>query len=97
MAPRYVNAMLKTSARAAGITKRVHPHGLRHAHATELAAENVPINVISRQLGHSSSAITAKYLDHIDPKQVVETMQKRRWLGPRPAHRPDTRRTSQSA
>ena len=63
----------------AGIDKRVHPHGLRHCHAAELAAEGVPVNVISRQLGHNSIATTAKYLDHIAPQQVIETIRRRVW------------------
>jgi integrase len=32
------------------------PHQLRHAHAVELAHEGVPLNVIQRQLGHTTSA-----------------------------------------
>jgi integrase len=41
----YVRQFLPRLARRVGIEKRVHPHGLRHTHAAELAAENVPINV----------------------------------------------------
>lgn len=73
----YVRSLLKRKAAAAGIEKRVHPHGLRHTHATELAAEGTPINVISAQLGHASSATTARYLDHIGAHQVVEHMRQR--------------------
>lgn len=79
---KYVRAMLGRLADAAGIDKRVHPHGLRHSHAAELAAEGVPVNVISRQLGHASSAITARYIDHIAPAEVVATMQRRTWDAP---------------
>ena len=42
-----------------GRRKLVHPHGLRHTHAAELAAENVRINVIQAQLGHSNAAMTS--------------------------------------
>ncbi|MQA75751.1 MAG: tyrosine-type recombinase/integrase, partial [Solirubrobacterales bacterium] len=48
--------LLPRLARRAGIQKRVHAHGLRHAHAAELAAEGKPVNLIQRQLGHSSLA-----------------------------------------
>ncbi|MGH8959157.1 MAG: hypothetical protein ACRDVK_10860 [Acidimicrobiia bacterium] len=34
---------------------------------------------IQRQLGHVSLATTAIYLNHIAPKQVIETMRKREW------------------
>lgn len=63
----------------AGIEKRVHSHGLRHTHAVELMREGVPLLVISRQLGHSSLAITQQYLDHLEPSEVVSTMQARSW------------------
>jgi site-specific recombinase XerD len=77
--PSYVRAMLPRLARRAGIEKRVHAHGLRHTHAAELAAEGVPVNVIARQLGHRSVATTSRYLDHIQPTQVIETMRGRDW------------------
>ncbi len=36
-----VRHMLKRYARKAGVTKRVHPHGLRHTHASEFSLEDV--------------------------------------------------------
>ena len=39
----YVRDMIKRAGRNAEITKRVHPHGLRHTHAVELAFEGVPL------------------------------------------------------
>jgi integrase len=78
----YVSAMLKRQALKAGIDKRVHPHGMRHTHFSELAAELVPINVISKQAGHANSGITARYIDHIAPTEVIETMRRREWQEP---------------
>jgi site-specific recombinase XerD len=75
----YVRAMLKRMARRAGIEKRVHPHGLRHTGAAELRSEGVDIGIISKQLGHKSIATTARYLDHIAPQTVIDTMRKREW------------------
>ena len=63
----------------AGIEKRVHPHGLRHTHAAELRAEGVDIGIISKQVGHRSTATTARYLDHIAPWAVVEAIRGREW------------------
>jgi len=71
--------LLPKLARQAGIEKRVHPHGLRHTHAYELMMEGVEVAIIQRQLGHVSLATTAVYLNHIAPKQVIETMRKREW------------------
>lgn len=78
----YWREAIKRLGEKAGIEKRVHSHGLRHTHAVELMREHVPLLVISRQLGHSSIAITQRYLDHLEPGEVVETMQAREWEPP---------------
>jgi site-specific recombinase XerD len=75
----YVRRLLPRLARKAGIEKRVHAHGLRHAHAAELAAEGVPVNVVQQQLGHGSLATTDRYLRHIAPRERVEAMRERSW------------------
>ncbi|MHC5054597.1 MAG: tyrosine-type recombinase/integrase [Planctomycetota bacterium] len=75
----YVRQFLPRLARRAGIEKRVHPHGFRHTHAAELAAENVPINVIQAQLGHSNAATTSRYIEHIAPQQLISTIRQRTW------------------
>lgn len=75
----YIRAMMKRLARKAGIDKRVHAHGLRHTMAFELAAEGIPVNVISRQLGHSSSAVTSRYIDHVAPQDVITMGRARTW------------------
>lgn len=75
----YWREAIKRLGHQAGIEKRVHSHGLRHTHATELMRENVPILHISRQLGHSSLAITEHYVDHLEPGEVIERMQQREW------------------
>lgn len=41
--------------------------------------EGVPVPIIQRQLGHASLATTQRYLDHIAPKELVETMQRRQF------------------
>jgi integrase len=75
----YWRKAIKRLGVKAGIEKRVHSHGLRHTHAVELMRERVPLLVIQRQLGHSSIAITQKYLDHLEPGEVVAAMQARAW------------------
>ena len=62
----------------------------RHAHAVELVAEGVPVNVISRQPGHANSSVTARYLDHVAPASVSETMRRRTGSEPGPAPRART-------
>jgi len=75
----YVRTMLPRLASKAGIEKRCHPHGLRHAHAFELMLEGIPVPLIQRQLGHASLATTDRYLRHIAPLDVVEAMRHREW------------------
>jgi site-specific recombinase XerD len=77
--PSYVRRLLHRLAGKVEIAKRVHPHGLRHTHAAELAAEGVPANLIQAQLGHSSLATTDRYLRHIAPQQLVDAMRARAW------------------
>jgi site-specific recombinase XerD len=67
----YVRELMTRIGRKAGIEKRVHAHALRHAHAAELAAEGVPVNVIQKQLGHARLATTDIYLRHIAPADVI--------------------------
>lgn len=75
----YVRNKLKELGARAGIEKRVHPHGLRHTHAFELAGEGVDLRVIKRQLGHSDLAVTARYVEHLNPREVVEAIRGRSW------------------
>ena len=45
----------------------------------ELMMEGVPVPLIQQQLGHTSLATTQRYLDHIAPKELIETMQRRQF------------------
>lgn len=74
---RYVRDMMKRNAARAGVTRRVHPHALRHTFAVELLHTDppTPIPVISKLLGHSSIAITARYLDHLTNGEAVTALQ----------------------
>lgn len=76
---RYVRELMPRLAAAAGITKRVHFHGLRHTHAFELAGEGLAIHVIQQQLGHSNAAITSRYLAHLNPAETIAKMKGRSW------------------
>ena len=79
MSAARVSQLFHELAHRAGIEKRVHPHGFRHTHAYELMMEGVPMPIIQQQLGHVSLATTDRYLSHIAPKQVIETMGRREW------------------
>jgi site-specific recombinase XerD len=84
----YVRALFPRLAARAGIEKRVHPHGLRHTHAAELAAEGFPLNLIQQQLGHANLATTDRYLRHVAPAQLIGAIQRRTWHVPAPQDSP---------
>ena len=75
----YVRQLLPRLGQRASVLKRIHAHGFRHTHAAQLRKEGVDIGIISKQLGHTSIATTARYLDHIAPVTVVSAMRARTW------------------
>lgn len=75
----YIRRMLPRLARAAGIPKRVHAHGLRHVFATELQAEGAPLSMIRDLLGHSSLATTDTYLRRLGAGEAVDFARRRSW------------------
>jgi site-specific recombinase XerD len=74
MSAESVRKFLREAAAGAGIEKRVHPHGLRHTFAAELEAQGLTVPTISKLLGHSSTAVTAKYLDHLTNAQAISAL-----------------------
>jgi len=59
---------------AAGIKKKLSPHGLRHTFAARLRENGVPIEVIARQLGHKNIQTTLIYT-HITKEQEIEAIE----------------------
>ncbi|MGH1348799.1 MAG: tyrosine-type recombinase/integrase [Nannocystales bacterium] len=49
----------------------VHPRGLRHTHAADLALAGVPVLAIQKRLGHTSLVTTSHYLRRVGVKLDV--------------------------
>lgn len=63
--------MLKRQAVAAGISKTISPHTLRHSFATELLKGGADLRAIQAMLGHESIGTTELYM-HIDTTTLRE-------------------------
>ncbi len=75
----YVRHLLPRVAAKAGIEKRVHAHALRHSYAIELEREGATISTIRDLLGHSSAAVTDRYLRRLGAGEAVEFARNREW------------------
>jgi len=60
---------LALAARAAGITRRVTPHCLRHSYATAQLEAGVDLRVLQAQLGHAGLSSTQVYL-HVSTRLI---------------------------
>jgi integrase/recombinase XerD len=69
-----VQRLCKRTARRAGLTKRVHPHTLRHSFATHLLEADVDLLSVQALLGHSHFNTTAKYL-HVSMRRLQQLPQ----------------------
>lgn len=61
-------------ARAAGITKVISPHSLRHTAAMTWLKHGASVPDVQKLLGHASMATTQKYLDHLDLERLKDVV-----------------------
>ena len=59
---RSVQNLVKKYVRAAGITKAISPHSIRHTVGTNMALNEAPLLVIQQFLGHSDPKTTMRYI-----------------------------------
>lgn len=83
MPPRAVNELLTALSKRAGLSRRVRPHQLRHAFASNARAAGAEWDEVSEVMGHESPESLLPYM-HLDPqvlRDAVERVPSPRLLG----------------
>lgn len=68
LTPRSIQRLVDHYAKAAGITKRITPHTLRHSYATDLLMNGADIRSVQAMLGHASIQTTQIYTHITNPR-----------------------------
>lgn len=72
---RQIQKRLQRLGVQAGLGDRLHPHALRHAHATALLRVGVDVEIVRRSMNHATLTTTARYL-HSDETLLRESLER---------------------
>ncbi len=80
LTPRSIERLIKKYAIAAGITKKVTPHTLRHSFATDLLRNGADLRSVQIMLGHANISTTQIYTHFTDQqlKKIHKTFHRRK-------------------
>ena len=78
LTPEAITKFLKKAARDVGVNDqiRVSPHTFRHTFAHMQLKNGLDLYTLSRVMGHENVAITQRYLEGIQDKEVLEAAMK---------------------
>ncbi|MBU2640151.1 MAG: tyrosine-type recombinase/integrase [Nanoarchaeota archaeon] len=71
MSPSSIREILKKAAKKAKISKRVHPHALRHSFSTHLIENGYDVCSVQALLGHKSPETTMIYVHMVSPNFIA--------------------------
>ncbi len=74
MKPQYVEQVVRRVAARAGLARRVTPHTLRRTFGSDLVNRGARLEVVSRLLGHASTAITEKAYARLEDTTIRAEM-----------------------
>ena len=65
---------MRAACERAGIVPSINFHGLRHSWASLAVMSGMPLMVVARNLGHSSTRMVEQHYGHLAPSYVADSI-----------------------
>lgn len=69
-----LSQVFKDAVKDADVNQEYHVHNLRSGFASNLANKNIPIQIVSKLLGHSSVQVTERFYTHIRLDSLIDAV-----------------------